>query len=255
MEAVIIFGFFATGAILGSFYNVMGLRIPNNESIVKPRSHCDKCGHVLSWYELIPIISFIIQGGKCRSCGAKLSWMYPFSEIFCGLLFALSYYSFGFSWNLLISLIATSLLIVVTVSDLNYMLIPDRFIVIPSIMILLIKLIGFGPKAFLNSLLSGVFAFAMMFIIMKFGSYIFKKEALGGADVKLMFVVGICTEPFLSLTVIIIASVIALPISLLLLYRERENIIPFGPFIVIGLLIILFTKYNSQDIINLLLRR
>ena len=90
---------------------------------------------------------------------------------------------------------------------------------------------------------------------MRLGSYIFKKEALGGADVKLMFTVGLCVEPFLSLVVIIVASVIALPVSLLLYFKERENIIPFGPFLVIGLLIVLFTKLDAQEIINFLLRR
>ena len=108
---------------------------------------------------------------------------------------------------------------------------------------------------FIYSLLGGVFAFLMMFVIMKFGSYIFKKEALGGADVKLMFVVGICLHPFLSLIVIILASVIALPVSLLLLYKSKENIIPFGPFIVIGLLIIFFTKYSAQDVVNMLINK
>ena len=255
MEAIILFGFFWTGAILGSFYNVLGVRIPNNESIIAPRSHCDKCNHTLKWYELIPILSFIIQKGKCRNCGVNLSYLYPFSEIFCGPLFALSYYSFGFSWNLIIALAVSSLLIVVTVSDLNYMIIPNRFIVIPSIIILLVKLFAFGYLEFFYSILNGLFAFLMMFFIMKFGSYVFKKEALGGADVKLMFVVGICLHPFLSLVVIVIASIIALPISLLLLYKSKENIIPFGPFIVIGLLIVLFTKYSALDVVRLLLRK
>ncbi len=255
MEAVYLIGFFLVGTVLGSFYNVLGLRVANHESIIRPRSHCEKCGHVLEWFELIPIFSFIFLNGKCRNCRTKLSWLYPFSEMFCGLLFSLSYYSYGFSWNLLIALIISSLLIVVTVSDLSYMIIPDRFIIIPSIMILLIKLIGFGLNPFLQSLFSGVLSFGIMFFIMKFGSYLFKKEALGGADVKLMFVVGICLEPFLSLIVIILASVIALPISLLLLYKEKENIIPFGPFIVIGLLIVLFMKMNATEIINLILKK
>ena len=92
-----------------------------------------------------------------------------------------------------------------------------------------------------------------MFLIMKFGEYVFKKESLGGADVKLMFTVGICLEPFLSLLVIIIASFIALPVSLVLLVKEREHAIPFGPFILIGLMIVLFTKLNPTQIINFLL--
>lgn len=255
MREFYIICFFLFGIVLGSFYNVLGLRIANHESIVKPRSHCDKCGHILKWYELIPILSFLFLRGRCSNCKTKLSWLYPFSELFCGILFAISFYSYGFSWNLIISLTVSSLLIIVTVSDLTYMIIPDRFIVISSIIILLTKLIGYGLTTFLSSLLNGIISFAIMFFIMKVGTFIFKKEALGGADVKLMFVVGICVEPFLSLIVIIIASVIALPVSLLLLYREKENIIPFGPFIVIGLLIVMFTKLNAIDIINYLVKK
>ena len=247
--------FFMFGAVLGSFYNVLGLRIPKHESIVKPRSHCEKCGHVLEWYELIPIFSFLFLKGRCYNCRTKLSWMYLFSEIFCGLLFMICYYSYGFTWELLIGLIVSSMLILVVVSDLTYMIIPDRFIVIPSIMIFIVKIIAYGIKDAFISLLFGLLAFTLMYLIMRLGSYIFKKEALGGADVKLMFTVGLCVEPFLSLVVIIVASVIALPVSLLLYFKERENIIPFGPFLVIGLLIVLFTKLDAQEIINFLLRR
>lgn len=247
--------FFILGTVMGSFYNVLGLRIVNKESIIKPRSHCDKCGHILEWYEMIPVFSFLFLKGRCRNCKTKLSWLYLFSEVFCGLLFFLSYYSFGFSWELLISLILSSLLIIVTVSDLTYMIIPDRFIIISGVLILLIKLIGFGWSKFFYALLSGVIAFVIMYGIMKFGEYIFKKETLGGADVKLMFIVGMCTEPFLSLLVIIVASFIALPISLYLLVKEKEHAIPFGPFILIGLLIVFFTKLNSLEIIKLLLGR
>ena len=238
---------------MGSFYNVLGLRVANHESIIKPRSHCEKCGHVLSWYEMIPIFSFIFLKGKCRNCKNKLSILYLFSEFFCGVLFAISFYSFGFSWNLGICLILSSLLIIVTVSDVTYMIIPDRFIVISSILVLLIKLIGFGLREFLFSLLYGLMAFGIMFLIMKFGEYMFKKESLGGADVKLMFTVGICLEPLLSLLVIIIASIIALPISLVLLVKEKEHAIPFGPFILIGLMIVFLTKLDSLKIIHFLL--
>ncbi len=255
MDVVYIVCLFILGACLGSFYNVLGLRIVNHESIIKPRSHCDKCGHVLKWYELIPIFSFIFLRGKCGNCKTNLSWLYLFSEFFCGLLFLISYYSFGFSWELLIALILSSLLIVVTVSDLTYMIIPDRFIIISGVLILLIKLIGFGWSKFFYALLSGIIAFVIMYGIMKFGEYIFKKETLGGADVKLMAIVGICLEPFLSLLVIIIASFIALPISVYLLVREKEHAIPFGPFIMIGLLIVFFTKLDSMEIVKFLLGR
>lgn len=238
---------------MGSFYNVLGTRIVKKESIIKPKSHCEKCGHVLSWYELIPIFSFIFLKGRCRNCKTKLSFLYLFSEFFCGVLFAISFYSFGFTPELIISLTLSSLLIIVTVSDITYMIIPDRFIIISGVLILLTKLIFMGPSVFLTSLLNGLLAFIIMFLIMKLGDYIFKKETLGGADVKLMFVVGITLEPFLSLLVIIIASMIALPISLFLLVKEKEHAIPFGPFIMVGTMIVFLTKMDGMKIINFLI--
>ena len=176
-----------------------------------------------------------------------------FSEFFCGVLFAISFYSFGFTPELIISLALSSLLIIVTVSDITYMIIPDRFIIISGVLILLTKLIFMGPSVFLTSLLNGLLAFIIMFLIMKLGDYIFKKETLGGADVKLMFVVGITLEPFLSLLVIIIASMIALPISLFLLVKEKEHAIPFGPFIMVGTMIVFLTKLDGMKIINFLI--
>ena len=255
MRVVYIICFFILGICFGSFYNALGLRVVNKESIIKPRSHCDKCGHVLAWYELIPVFSFIFLKGRCRNCKTKLSFLYLFSEFFCGLLFAISFYSFGFTPNLIVSLVLSSLLIIVTVCDVTYMIIPDRFIIISAVLILLTKLIFFGVMPFLLALLYGILSFGIMFLIMKFGDYIFKKETLGGADVKLMFVVGICLEPFLSLLVIIVASMIALPVSLFLLVREREHAIPFGPFILIGTMIVFLMKYDTMKIINFLLGR
>ena len=104
MRVVYVICFFILGAVMGSFYNVLGIRVVKKESIIKPRSHCEKCGHVLSWYELIPILSFIFLKGRCRNCKTKLSYLYLFSEFFCGLLFAISFYSFGFTPELIISI-------------------------------------------------------------------------------------------------------------------------------------------------------
>ena len=255
MEILYLIMFFIVGTIFGSFFNVLALRIPQNESIVSPPSHCEKCGHKLKWYELIPLISFIIQKGKCTSCKTKLSLLYPFSELALGLLYMVSYYSFGFSYELLIAIILSSVMVLVTVSDLTYMIIPDRFIFIPVILILLIKFFFIGIKAFLLSILGGLICFGIMFSIMKVGEFVFKKECLGGADVKLMILSGVTLEPFLSLLVIILASFIALPVSLLLLFRHKENIIPFGPFLVIGILVVFFLKLDSASIINFLLGR
>ena len=90
---------------MGSFYYVVGTRLPNNESLLKPRSHCTACNHNLKWYELIPILSFIGLRGKCRECHQKISMEYLLYEILTGYLFAISYVKFGFSYEFFVSLV------------------------------------------------------------------------------------------------------------------------------------------------------
>ena len=244
--------FFILGITFGSFYNVLGLRIPNDESIIFPNSHCPTCGKELKWYELIPIASFLFLKGKCSGCKQKISWLYPINELFCGILFVVSYYSCDFSLELLIALSLSSLLVLVIASDITYMIIPDRFIVIVSIIIIVVKLINIGLIETLISIGYGILSFGIMFLIMKIGTFLFKKECLGGADIKLMFVVGLILDPLLSLLVIVIASVIALPAALFAYWKNKEHMIPFGPFIVVGLLILYFTKFNMFDLLNLI---
>lgn len=253
IEVVFIICFFVIGCLFGSFYNVVGLRIPNGESIVFPASHCTRCGHSLKWYELFPIFSYIFLKGRCLNCKEKISIMYPLIETFTGIIFAVSYYSFGFSYELLLSLTIASLLVIVIVSDINYMIIPDSFIIIPAIIIIMIN---FLQKGFVDGVISigyGVISFVILYIIMLIGSKIFGKECLGGADIKLFFVVGIIFPPLISMLVLIIACFIAFPISLVLYFKNKENIIPFGPFIVISILLVYFTKLDFQKIIDFLL--
>ena len=122
----IVFGIF--GLVLGSFYNVVGLRVPKGESIVSPPSHCTSCGKRLTALELIPIFSYVIQGGKCRGCGVKVSPIYSFTELATALLFALCYMKFGFTAELAVALLFVSLLVIINVSDIAYMLIPNKIL-------------------------------------------------------------------------------------------------------------------------------
>ena len=248
MEIYYLIMFFIIGAIFGSFYNLVGTRIPRGESIVKPRSHCENCNHVLTATELIPILSYIFQSGKCKNCGIKLSLFYPFTEISCGILFLISYYSFGFSLDLIISLTLVSTFIIILVSDLNYLLIPDRFIIIPAIIIFIITIISSGITNAMIQLGYGLITFIFMYLIMLLGNKLFKKESLGGADIKLMFLVGLTLNPMLAIVVLFLASIIALPIALFLLVKNKEHVIPYGPFLMIGLLIVYFTKLNIIEI-------
>ena len=102
---------FIFGLVLGSFYNVVGYRLPNNMSIAFPASHCTNCNHKLKWYELIPVISYIFLRGRCTKCKERISIFYPFFELLTGILFLISYLIFGIYIKLVISLIFVSILI------------------------------------------------------------------------------------------------------------------------------------------------
>lgn len=252
MKTLWMISFFIIGTVLGSFYNVLGYRVPLNKSIVYPGSFCPRCGHDLKWYELIPVISYIFLGGKCRNCKQPISLMYPFIELFCGILFMVSYYSFGFSGNLFISLILVSLLCIVIVSDVNYMIIPDVFLIVASILIIITKLISVCLFKTLLSIGYGIIAFVIMYLVSLLGNKVFKKETLGGADIKLFFIIGLIFNPLMSMMVLLLASVIAFPISLFIFIKNKENAIPFGPFIVLSLVFLFWTKIDFNTIINFL---
>ena len=126
MEIIYMTLFFIYGIVFGSFFNVVGLRVPKKESIVSPPSHCTACHRKLGILDLIPVFSYLFLHGKCRGCDAKISPIYPFMEFVTGVLFMLAYVMLGFSWELTVALIFISLLVIITVSDIAYMLIPDK---------------------------------------------------------------------------------------------------------------------------------
>lgn len=244
--------FFILGTVLGSFYNVVGYRLPKEESVIRPKhSYCPNCHNRLKWYELIPIISYIIQLGKCRHCHHKISFFYPMIEFLTGILFAVSFYSFGYSYDLVIALTLSSLFCIVIVSDVNYLMIPDEVTLIVAIIIMVVEFLMKGLLGGLQAIGSGILLFLVMYLIMLLGNFMFKKESLGGADIKLMFIAGLTLGPLLGLMVIFIASVIALPVSLIIYIVDRENVIPFGPFIVAAMLILFLLKIDLNMFMNL----
>ncbi len=245
MDIYYIILFFILGTVLGSFYNVVGYRLPKNESVLNPkRSYCPNCHHTLSRLELIPVLSFLFQKGKCKHCHHPISFFYPFIELLTGALFAVSFYSFGFSYSLIIALTLSSLFSIVIVSDLNYLIIPDEVTIISIIIIAGAIFFGRGYEQGLMALGSGVLTFAIMYGIMLLGDFLFKKESLGGADIKLMFVAGLSLGTVLGVFVIFISSVVALPIALILYIANNEKIVPYGPFIVFSILLLFLLKVD-----------
>ena len=234
---------FIIGLLFGSFYNVVGMRLPNNESIVFPGSHCEKCNHKLKWYENIPLLSYILLGGKCSNCKSKISIWYPAIELFTGMLFLISYYTFGLSYEFAIAIIISSLVSIIFVSDINYYIILDSPIILGSILIIIIKLLSTSLKDTLISFGSGILIFAIMYGIMLLGNLLFKKESLGGGDIKLSFIAGLVLGPKLGIFYIIFGAFLAFPYAIYITIRNKENMLPFGPFLISSLLII-YLDYN-----------
>ena len=237
---------------MGSFYNVVGWRLPNNESIIFPPSHCPKCNHRLRASELIPIFSYVFQKGRCKECKEKISWYYPVFEFISGLLFGFCYLSFRLTPQLLIALTFISMLLIIIVSDIHYMIIPDEVLIVCSLILAVEIGIIYGWKVLLLRILSGIGAFTCMFLLKKLGDFIFKKESMGGGDIKLMFVLGLTLELPIALLSIFVGSLVGLPISLLFLKSNSEHIVPFGPYLAIGAIILLLLHVDTSVLVQLL---
>lgn len=228
---------FFIGLVLGSFYNVVGLRVPMKKSIVKPRSACPNCQNQLTARELIPVLSFIIQKGKCKNCQSKISPIYPMMELMTGLLFVYSYFYFSFSPFFFVSITFISMLIIITVSDLAYMLIPDKILFFFAIMFIIERIfIPFQP--WWSSLLGSVIGFCLLLFIA-----VVSKGGMGGGDIKLFALLGFVLGWKLVLLAFFMStlfgSIFGL-IGLILKKIERGKPMPFGPYIAIGSIVAYF---------------
>lgn len=253
MNVIIAIYIFIIGTIMGSFFNVVAHRLSNNESIIKPGSHCESCQHLLKWYELIPIISFLIQGGRCRQCHTKLSWWYPLIEIITGLFYLFSYLYFGLSPDFFISLVISSVLVITCITDFNYLIILDEPLVIGSILIIIITLITSGLVETLIAILSGLLLFFFMLLVKILGDKAFKRESLGGGDIKLSFFIGLSLGYKLAFVNLVLASFLTLPIAFYYLVKYKDREVPFGPFLIISNFIIFVLASPILEFIDYLI--
>ncbi len=220
------------GLLFGSFFNVCIYRIPQGESIVFPGSHCPRCNHALTPWDNIPVISFLLLRGKCRFCQAPISWRYPLVELLTAGLFLLVVHSFSLTWSTLVYLILTSAFIVISFIDFDHQIIPDK-ISLPGI------LIGFAasfvlPLHWYDSLLGILFGGGIIMAVGYLGEWVFKKEAMGGGDVKLMAMIGAFLGWKSALLTIFFASLIGAIIGIVMKRITGKEYLPFGPFLSIG---------------------
>lgn len=245
---------FMMGCILGSFYLVIATRLPKGEDVLFSRSHCDNCHKDLKWYNLIPVFSYIIQGGKCSFCQQKIDPLHLIVEIITGTMFLASYLYFGFGYNFLINLIIVSLTIIIYISDFKYMIILDSPLIVSSVFIINLKLIYLGLKPTLYSILCGICLFVIMLLVQQLGKFMFKRDALGGGDIKLSFVIGLLLDFRLGLIVLILSTFLALPYSVASLYLIKNNEVPYGPFLAGAMLIVFMLAPKFELLFDFLFR-
>ena len=225
------------GLVLGSFYNVVGLRIPKGESIVSPPSHCTACDRRLTALELIPIVSYVLQGGKCRGCKTKVSPIYCVTEVATAVLFAGSYLKLGFTPELAVALLFVSLLVIINVSDLAYMLIPNKILLFFLPLLIVARLLS-PLDPWWDSVLGAVIGFGILLLIA-----VISKGGMGGGDIKLFFVIGLVLGTVNTLLTLFLAALIGMIVGIVILKvrgQGRKAPIPFGPSIALGAVIAYF---------------
>lgn len=243
MEIIYSILFFIFGVLFGSFYNVVGLRVPKKEPFVNERSGCPNCKHSLSWYELFPVFSFIFLGGRCRKCKERISRIYPVMELFTGGMFAYAYYMIGFNLELITVLLLISLSSILIVSDITYMLIPDKILLFFLPLFIIMRI--FVPlEPWWSSIAGAVAGYGIIMLI------ILLTNGMGGGDMKLFGLLGIVlglSEVMLAFFLAcLIGAVFGISFRLMKRIKKKQEI-PFGPYILIATLI---TYFYGEKIIS-----
>lgn len=225
----------AFGAVTGSFLNVCIYRLPLGKSIVWPASACPHCCRELSWFENIPVASFLVLRARCRTCSAPIGWRYPLVEALTALLFAFAWWYFGPGLLLISRLVFGCALIVLFAIDLEHHLLPN-IITLPGIVV------GFAFSFFTEpgwvaSLIGIAFGGGVLYLIAEAYYRVRHEEGLGMGDVKMLAMVGAFVGWKLTLMTLMMASVSGSVIGLLLIVTRRGDMkyaLPFGTFLALG---------------------
>lgn len=229
--------FFIFGTTFGSFYNVVGLRSPKNETFINDRSYCPTCKKSLVWYELIPILSFLLQRGKCRNCKERISSVYPIVESLTGILFAWSFLHIGWEWELLTALLLVSMLMIILVSDIRYMIIQNRVLLFFLSLFILMRIVV-PLEPWWSPVAGAAVAMLLLAVII-----MITRGGMGAGDMKLFGVLGIVLGMQNVLLAFFLACLLGAGVGILLMafnVIKRKQPVPFGPYIVAGSLLAYF---------------
>ncbi len=230
-------GMIVLGAMVGSFLNVCAARLPKGKSLWMPGSACQACASPIRWYDNIPVLSFLLLGGRCRDCQERIAWRYPIVEMGTALLFSLAYLQIGWRPDLLLALVLLAALVVITAIDLEHQLILDR-ITLPGIVVGFLGSVLLGRSFWLNSLVGIVVGGGAFFLII-----VLSGGGMGGGDMKLGAMLGAFLGWKLLLLGLFLAAFLggAVAVALLVTGRKgRKDPLPFGPFLALGGAVSLF---------------
>jgi leader peptidase (prepilin peptidase)/N-methyltransferase len=226
----------ALGSVVGSFLNVCIYRLPIRKSIVWPASACTKCGHELSWYENIPILSWIALRARCRSCGAPIASRYPIVEAITGAMFAAAWWYYGPGVLLASRLVLGCMLLVLFAIDLEHHLLPNA-VTLPGIVIGFLFSATSGEPGWIDSLVGILVGGGILFAIAEVYYRVRKEEGLGMGDVKMLAMIGAFIGWKLTLMTLMMASLSGTIIGVALIISRRGNMkyaLPFGTFLALG---------------------
>jgi leader peptidase (prepilin peptidase)/N-methyltransferase len=227
------------GLLFGSFLNVLIFRIPKEESVVFPSSHCPKCNNDLKYYHNIPVFSWLFLGGKCAFCKDKISIQYPIVELITALIFAVSYIRVGDLFHSVIVGLVFALLLGLSIIDFRYKEVPD------SLNLAALTLAIFSSSLILTNFVNALL-FAGGFALLRFYvSFAIKKEALGEADIMIAATIGAMVGIKMGLFTIFLSAIIALPVFIII--KEKDYEVPFIPFLALALFIVyIFQSYFEK---------
>ncbi len=241
--------FTVAGAVIGSFLNVLICRIPRGESVVSPSSHCPKCMGGIRFYDNIPIVSYLLLGGRCRDCQEKISLRYPVVEAVTALMALLLFWKFGFSLKYLCSFIFTSVLIVITFIDLDYQIIPD-VISLPGIPLFFLLSVFFMDIPWLEALLGILIGGGCLFAIAYIYEIVTKREGMGGGDIKLLAMLGAFLGWKSLLFILFVSSLLGAAVGISVMVargKDMKYAVPFGPFLSVAAVLYLFLDMDIMD--------
>ena len=233
---------FIFGMVVGSFLNVCICRLPKNESIVSPPSHCPGCSCQIRWYDNIPVVSYLFLRGKCRGCGTHISLQYPSVELLNGILTLCLFLRFGPTLAFAVLFLLCSALVVITFIDIEHQIIPDE-ISLPGIAIGFICSFFLKGHSWLNSLLGILLGGGSLLLVAYTYQRVTGKDGMGGGDIKLLAMMGAFlgwkAVPFIVFASSLVGSVIGISI-MLCQKKDGKLAIPFGPYLAFGAVLYIF---------------